>query len=404
VCAPGTTNCTTIPNVLVDTGSVGLRVLSNQLGNVTLPQVTDPTTGYPLYECVQYGDLSYTWGAMQMATVQIGGETASQLPAGSGGTANSGIPIQVISAGVTPPTEVGAVGSEGSYYNPCLTPDYDDETLSGGLNDDSVTNLGSNGILGIGTYQQDCGEDCTSISTTSGQYLICQSVGSSTCDIQAVPLLDQAWNPVAAFSSGDTNGVLIQLPSIPAAGQTTATGTLTFGIGTEANNAITTQTIYELDDYGNFASATLNGVTYTSTNSGGSYIDSGSNALFVSDETTLSTTDCTVSGPLGITDIGYYCPSSTLNLSLGLEGTNSTSPTTVSLPIENALNLFDANPSYAVFNDLGGPSCIPTAGSPCTSETDYFDLGLPIFFSQPNGIFVGIAGTNATYPNGFWAF
>jgi hypothetical protein len=407
VCPPGstsTTNCATIPNVLVDTGSVGLRVLSNLLvtptgSSIALPQVNDPSTGYPIYECVQYGDLAYTWGPMQWATVQIGGETASQLPAASGGTANSGIPIQVISAGVTPPTEVYYEGE--GYYNPCLTPGYDGETLSGGLNEDSVANLGSNGILGIGNFPQDCGADCTSISLTSGQYLICESVGSSTCDIDAVSLLDQAWNPVPAFSV-DNNGVSLQLPSIPAAGQATATGTLTFGIGTETNNAIPGgATVYELDDYGSFASATYNGVTYTSTNSGGTFLDSGSNALVVSDETTLGTTDCLVSG----TDIGYYCPSSTLNLSLGLTGSNGTS-TTVSLPIANALDLFDANSSFAAFNDLGEPSCIPTTGSPCSPSTDTWDLGLPFFFTG-NPIFFGIAGTNVgsvASTNGYYAF
>jgi len=41
ICAPGSTNnCQTIPNVLVDTGSVGLRVLSSAL-TVSLPSVDD---------------------------------------------------------------------------------------------------------------------------------------------------------------------------------------------------------------------------------------------------------------------------------------------------------------------------------------------------------------------------
>ena len=38
VCAPGSTsNCVTIPDVLVDTGSTGLRVLSSALGDVRCP-------------------------------------------------------------------------------------------------------------------------------------------------------------------------------------------------------------------------------------------------------------------------------------------------------------------------------------------------------------------------------
>jgi hypothetical protein len=419
VCEPGsTTNCTTIPDVLVDTGSFGLRLLSTgaenadgtplsgtQVGNLNLPQVTDPSTGYPLYECVQYGDLSYTWGPMQMATVQVGGETASQLP---GSTANTGIPIQVISTQAPP---AGIIYNNGTgnaaYDNPCT---YNSNgTATGGVDNDTVANLEANGILGIGNFPQDC-PACTSLATTTGQYLEYDSSSTFSVNgttlyyyVEPTPLTLQAWNPVSAFPL-DNNGVWLQLPSIPAAGQATATGTLTFGIGTETNNAIPSgATVYELDDSGNFNSATYNGVTYTSANSSGSFIDSGSNALYVSDETTLDTTDCIVSG----TDIGYYCPSSPpLNISLGVTGFNSTS-TTVSLSIGNALDLFSANTSFAAFNDLAGPSCIATTGSPCTGVTpspDYFDLGLPFFFGQPNGIFVGIYGTNTTYPNGYWAF
>ena len=267
ICNPGTTTCATVPNVLVDSGSYGLRVLSSALTSVTLPQVNDPSTGDPIYECVQYGDLSYTWGPIQSATVQIGGETASQIPTASGGTANSGIPIQVISAGVTPPAAVGLVGSNQGYDNPCLFNPVTGNP-SDGLNDDTVANLGANGILGIGVYPQDCGTNCTTIANTTGQYLICDGVGSQTCDIQAVALQQQAWNPVAAFSSGDSNGELIQLPSIGAGGEATVPGTLTFGIGTQSDNALNGATVYELDTSGNFQSSTLYGVTYTSSNTG----------------------------------------------------------------------------------------------------------------------------------------
>jgi hypothetical protein len=398
VCAPGsTTNCTTIPNVLVDTGSVGLRVLSSALGSVSLSAINDPSTGEAFYECVQYGDLSYTWGEMVAATVQIGGETASQVP---GAAANSGVPIQVIGSGVTPPEYVysGPSSSYQEIYNPCLTiPSSDDETLSGGVNDDSVAALGTNGILGIGTLAQDCGSLCASLSSTSGQYLICNT---TACGLEAIPVADQATNPVTGFPV-DNNGVLVTLPSVPAAGQATATGTLTFGIGTSSNNAITTQKVYELDEDGNFASSTYNGVQSTSANSGGTFIDSGSNALIVSDPTTLNTTDCLVSG----FDIGLYCPGSPpLTISLQLAGSNNTSGT-VTLSIGNALDMFAANTSFAAFNDLGEASCVPSTSSPCDASTDLWDLGLPFFFNRP--IFVGIAGATTgtpTQPNGYWAF
>ena len=384
VCEPGTTTCVQVQNVLVDTGSVGLRILSSALTGVTLSQLNDGSGDY-LNECTQYGDGSFNWGPVSLATVQIGGETASQVPTSLGGTANSGIAIQVISTDTVPT----AVTGSGICVNTTNTPD-----------DDTVAALGSNGILGIGNFPQDCGGGCTTTTGLSGlpypPYWLCTSAG--VCGAATVPYQYQVYNPVAAFSSADTNGVLLTLPSIPAAGQATATGTLTFGIGTETNNAIPSgATVYEIDDYGNFASATYNGVSYNSTNSGGSYIDSGSNALYISDATTLGATDC----PGDFT--GFYCSTQTLN-PLTLTGANGTS-TNVTLSIEDAETLVATG--YAAFNDLAGPSCIATTGSPCTGVSpspDYFDLGLPFFFGQPNGIFVGIYGTNTTYPNGYWAF
>ncbi len=405
VCTPGTTDCVAVPNVLVDTGSVGLRILSTALTGITLNQITDSATSEPLYECVQYGDLSYTWGPMQMATVQVGGETASAVPTASGGTANAGIPIQVIAAGQTPPSAVGIVGMSGTYFNPCLYY-HGTSGATGGNNDDSTTTLGANGILGIGNYAQDCGGECESASTDN-RYLVCASIDSATCELQGVAVENQAWNPVAAFPV-DNNGVSINLPAINTAGASTVTGTLTFGIGTESNNTIPdTAGIYELDADGNFESATFNGTTYCSSGlstcpaseaSAGSFIDSGSNAYYVSDDTDLNTSNCITS----TVEIGYYCPSSDLSFSLGLTGANNTT-ITVTVPIDNATTLF-TNTSHAAFNDLGGPSCVPnsTAGITCDLADQYLDLGLPFFFDRP--IYVGIYGTNTTYPNGYWAF
>jgi hypothetical protein len=73
------------------------------------------------------------------------------------------------------------------------------------------------------------------------------------------------------------------------------------------------------------------------------------------------------------------------------------------VPIDNASNLF-TNASYAAFNDLGGPSCVrnSTAGITCDLADQYLDLGLPFFFGRP--IYVGIYGTDTSYPNGYWAF
>ena len=397
ICEPGsTTSCVTVPNVLVDTGSVGLRVLASQLTSLTLPVLNDGS-GNNENECVTYGDGSFNWGPIELASVQIGGESALQVPASAGGTANAGIPIQFIS-GDTVPTAVQDAGQ-------CVVPTG--STATNTPDEYTVETLGVDGILGIGAEPTDCTFAGSNYCTTAAgamqlqtyPYWFCSTAGD--CTQETVVAQNQVWNPVAAFSSTDTNGVVLSLPSVPAAGAATVTGSLIFGIGTQSNNALGAATVYEQDADGNFASATLSGVTYNSTNSGGAFIDSGSNALYVSDASTLGTTDCTVSGY----DIGLYCPGSPLAISLGLTGSNGTSGT-VSLSIGNALDLFSANTSFAAFSNLGAASCVAVTGSPCTGVTpspDYFDLGMPFFFGQPNGVFVGIAG-GTTYPSGYYAF
>jgi hypothetical protein len=361
----------------VDTGSTGLRVLSSALTNVTLPQVNDGS-GDNLYECFEFGSLAYTWGPVSMATVKIGGEVASQVPAAAGGTNNSGIPIQVITVNQAAPA-----GS------PCLS------NSTGSLN--SLAALGANGLLGIGNYAQDCGDACTDSSTAGNvnpyPYILCTGSGTSNCNLSVVPLQYQPWNPIAAFSSADTNGAVFQLPSVPAAGAASVDGTLVFGIGTDNNNAIPgNANVYELDTSVNFQSLVYNGVTYTSANSFGSFIDSGSNSLFVSDPITL--TNATGITTANCADTGYYCVGSPLSLDITVSGSNSVTSPTQTLNIANAATLL--GPTNAALSNLGA-----TSGGTGTS-TDSWDLGLPFFFGRT--IFVGIAGTNTTYPNGYWAF
>src|SRR5580765_435250 len=52
ICVPGTSNCQTISGILVDTGSVGLRVLSSVLTQ-SLPQQTG-AGGAPVVECLPF--------------------------------------------------------------------------------------------------------------------------------------------------------------------------------------------------------------------------------------------------------------------------------------------------------------------------------------------------------------
>ena len=367
ICAPGsTTNCQTIPNVLVDTGSVGLRVLSSAL-TVSLPNVTD-NNGNVLQECVQFADFNYVWGPVALASVQITG-TGEQAPQVPGQAANSGIPIQLIAA-----------SPQYSAPSSCLA-----MSPSPGVEDDlnTLDLLGANGIIGVGLYPQDCGSYCTTGSQPF--YYYCPN---GACAGANVPLQHQVWNPVSAFSSSDNNGVLINLPSVSATGSASVNGSLIFGIGTQSNNKVGSAQVYEVDPYGNFPQVVFNGTTYTSPQNG-SFIDTGSEAFFFSDASALSSTGIVECGD-GLA--GYYCPKSTVNFTVTTYGANNVHGT-VQFSVANALTLF--NTGFAVFGDLAGDSGVG-------ASTDYFDFGLPFFLGRP--VFVGIAGSNTSYPNGYWAF
>jgi hypothetical protein len=328
VCAPGsTTDCETIPNVLVDTGSVGLRLLSSGL-TVSLPSVEN-SSGDALQECIQFASFAYVWGPVALANIQIAGteEKASQVP---GQTANSGVPIQIIAASpsfAVPSSCLAAAPSPGLVVD---------------LN--TLESLGGNGILGIGNFPQDCGSLCTTASVP--QYFVCPG---GECSVPDVPMQQQLWNPVSAFSSSDTNGVLISIPAVAATGAVSVTGSLIFGIGTQSNNSIGTAQVYEIDEYGNFPQVVYNGVSYTSPNNG-SFIDSGSSAIFFSDASSLASTgiiECR--GEL----LGYYCPVLTIPFTVTAYGANRVHGA-VQFSIANASKLLSSG--FAAFNDLGGDS------------------------------------------------
>lgn len=367
VCIPGTSDCQTIPNILVDTGSVGLRVLNSALTTVPATELTTVLDSHQnqVQECVQFGDTSYVWGPVLVADVAIAGEKAYSVP------------IQVIG------DTVSSVPASS-----CLS-------LGTGPSLATVAALGSNGILGIGTYIQDCGPDCAAGQTfTPYPYYVCPQ---GTCQTTPLPVAQQVANPVAFFAK-DNNGVEIVLPSIPAAGApslpyTSADGTgmisaglLIFGVGTESNNGLGSATLYAADANGNFPTVGYNNTSHTSEG----FLDTGSNALYVLDAQTLGIQDCF--------DNPFYCPNSPLALSLSISGANG-SAGTVTLDIANADTLFSTSPGFAAFNNLGGPS-----GEGLS--TDYFDLGVPFFFGR--SVFVGIAGTtvpnNASAPDGYFAF
>ena len=388
VCQHGTSTCTQIPNVQVDTGSIGLRLVPAALGSVMLTPIN--VGGSPLEECIQYGDTSYSWGPMELADVQIAGEKALNIPVQLLGQESAPAPS------ATSPTASGVSCLENTPMS----------TLPGTPpgNEATVAALGSNGILGIAGHIFDCGNGCTTVSFTAGYpYYICPN---GTCQAVGVPTADQAVNPVSQFTGTDNNGVMITLPTVASSGATTVSGTMNFGIATRTDNALGNANVYALDPCDNFPTVTFNGVSYTdsqcTTNTGGmgGFLDTGSNALYVSDANTLKSfgiTDCASNTP----GFNFYCVNGGMATLSGvtLVGFGGVGTATISLNINDASTLFTTN--NEVFSDLGSDS-VP-GGNP---STDFWDLGLPFFFGRT--VFFGIEGTatpvGVSVPNGFVAF
>jgi hypothetical protein len=226
-------------------------------------------------------------------------------------------------------------------------------------------------------------------SSTSGNGNGNGSGGNTlACTVESVSLAEQLQNPVSLFAknsnggaAADNNGVILELPPVPAGGATDPTGAvLVFGIGTESNNGIAAG-VTQVDgdpDTGN-VTATLNGTSYQN-----GYFDSGSNANFFTDSAVAA-----CASP----NQGFYCPNAaSVTENATMKGTNNANPIPAEFNLENAITLFDDNTSATAFNDLGGPN----------SDSMALDLGLPFFFGQ--NIYTGFESpTNSTPYFGFEA-
>ncbi len=340
VCAPGsTTNCQTISGILVDTGSPGLRILSSAL-TISLTQQT--SNGSPIVECLPFLD-GFTWGPVQTADMTIAGEHAKSLP------------IQVIGTSSFP-----TIPSSCSSH---------------GVPEEDLASLGANGILGVDNFAQDCGTACTvSGASNPGLYYACPS--TTSCAVTTESLVSQVQNPVPLFAK-DNNGVIIELPSVSGA-QTSVTGSLIFGIGTQSDNRLGGATVYTIDpSTGNFTTS-FHGATYTN-----AFLDSGSNALYFLDSATTGFPTC--ASPLTF----WYCPASTQTLSATNQGANGASAS-VDFVVANA-NTLTSSSTTAAANGLAGPN------------SGTFDWGLPFFYGRK--VFTAIEGQSTPGGTGpYWAY
>lgn len=368
ICAPGSTsNCVTIDNLLVDTGSTGLRIFQSSVSSLNLPAL-DASNGAAAYDCVNFVDGSYLWGPVEQADVTLGGETADKLPIQVISSSNTGIPTSC---------------SNGSN-----------------MNDNSAALLGANGILGIGLEPTDCYLDGGSVCTpTSGlstpptsAYYTCSG---TTCNPAFAALTSQVTNPVVRFPT-DNNGVIVELPAVSGSAAS-VTGSVVFGIGTETNNQLpSTATVFTLacNDFTTVFDNNTYGITEAAICAGpGSFIDSGSNGLFFPNATNIPV--CSSNTSVG--DLSsFYCPATTESLSATNEGENGKSKTT-NFNVANAENLFTSasTANDAAMSDLAGEN--PSGVG--------FDWGLPFFY----GVNVYNAIDGQTVPSGapaapWWAY
>jgi hypothetical protein len=352
VCQPGSSgNCQVIDHVLLDTGSTGLRLLATVADkSLALPQEMD-TASQPLFECLQFGDRSYTWGSVRLADVQIADGKAQSLP------------VQLIgdSAAPTAPSEC----SLALTANPLPAAD-------------TVAALNANGILGIGVFREDCGNGCTQ-PPGAGQIYQYYTCAASCAGDTLVPTSLQVQNPVYRFASNN-NGVVIELPAVGPNGAFGARGSLVLGINTQGNNSLGNATVLPVDALG-FLTTVYNGQTLTH-----SYIDSASKGLYFDDVYAV----CNASSPAG----GLYCPgaSAPVALTATVQGSGGSSKQ-VDFSIGDALTLLQAQPTYNAFSNFGGPLNDPTA----------FDWGLPFFYGR--SVFVAIEGQSTTGATGpYFAF
>jgi Protein of unknown function (DUF3443). len=324
VCVPGTqgaSQCTTVDRMLVDTGSVGVRIMASALPTLASQLLTqvgavDDASGVaPIAECMPFGS-GTTWGSVKRADVKIGSRTASNIP------------IQLI--------------GDGAYTVPS------DCVAHGGPDLSTVQKLGANGILGIGYGTYDSKDALT--TALPGNYYYC--TGANACFNTRMLMNKEVMNPVAAFPS-DNNGTIVRLPKLPAGGEASVTGELVFGIGTQSNNALPSNVnVLAIDEYGEFTTQ-YQGQVFKS-----SAIDSGTNGFAFQDDSIPTTS-------------GWYSPSAALNLAATMEATNGKgTPVNTTFTIDNAVRV-SAN-GYAAYDNVGW----------YLTRSKMFMWGLPFFYGR----------------------
>jgi hypothetical protein len=358
-------------------------------GPAVLAALPNVNTTTPVAECYPFV-LNYVWGGVHSADVKMGGLNNNSEVA-------TAVPILVIDD-----TSVPAAPSS------CTSQTVGSEMTT-------VAELGANGLLGVGNYQYDCDYPGLPAGTGSSTYGVgaanpCSSTGVNTtppdmyytcsgsnCTASLVPATQQVRNPVSMFAI-DNNGVILELPTVTTGvGAATASGSLVFGIGTKTNNAMNSSAVVLPIDttYSDVAwlgmTTVFNGTSYpnpkSTTYTGyGSYLDSGSNAMFFLDSPTTGITDCPTSYDY------FYCPNTTETFTAFNESSGNKSQ--FQFNVSDATTLFTGN--NTAFSDLAGPNTANPVSSSEQASDAYFAWGLSFFYGR--NVYTSIWGM--TQPSG----
>lgn len=279
--------CDTVPDIILDTGSFGLRVFNKFVSNLNLPNVM--SSGSQVAECVYYGDNTNNWGPVVTANVQLA----------TGITANN-VPMQIIDNNYP-----------GSSSTPCVNPSLTPREFKG------------NGILGVGPIVYD-----------GGQYFAC--TGGACTAISNPPNNIQVANPIAMLSNPEyNNGLTLKFPGISDSGATGAIGYAIFGIGTNSDNSVGPDVnVYPSNSFLTSGGLIPIGMPVQYSNNSlikHGFLDTGSNFYYFKDSTI---TQCPTSNPNFFT----YCQSNPVTVNPSNQSENEVYIATTA-NIANANNL-----------------------------------------------------------------
>jgi hypothetical protein len=343
ICVPGTGTCQTIDNLLVDTGSYGLRIFRSLI-TIGLPAVSDPDSR-TLAECVGYLTGSQ-WGPLAVADVIMGGEKASSVN------------IQEVDASYPSGIPAGSDCASGADQDP--------------------SDSGYNGIIGVGLLSNDCGTGCTLTNAT--YYFSC---ASGSCTGETVDAAHQTQNPITKMPAGFNNGVALTLPAVDACGNSGTEGYLALGVGTQSNNTPPVAVNVLAADPTDLTLIT----TFQGSQNNNSFIDSGSNTLgfYPSGSVLQDLVNC------GGEANGFFCPTDSPSYSATMQANTGGAQVSVPFQIVNSLSLVNSgNNSFSTLGSYG--------------VFGEFDWGIDFFYGRT--VYVVTKGSSASGLGSgpLWAF